>query len=403
MKRAVAVFAAMLMLCLPASAQTTFAYVTDFDYALIRSGGIGDAFVYGAYENNGQSYAMGLLTEDGEQSRTAWTAEGWSTLFAPSDWVLTVHGDAGELCPYARTHKDTTLCPYPDVSLVTLTNVQSGVTLENQYMQSNNVHISTGNTIHMCFGNYVYTSPETIRWDGDSPRVAIRDSQGGWGVFDTLTGTMLTPSVYSDMGAVYGDYVKVSDGTAWGRLDLSGATETAYVYESADAFSVTEELREIADGEYRVFNADNEPVSAIYQGESRSLSYAPQAHLVLCVEADGTTTLLDLAGKTVAAFDATQKAVYLDRSCYAIEQYNDSGVVVGVALADVSGAPEPNDTILMGDINFDGEADSTDVRLMLRGIMELDNLTERQSLAADLTTDGIANSADVRMLMRSMI
>ena len=402
MKRVIAVLAAMMLLCLPVTAQAAFSYVTDFDYALIRSGGIDGAFVYGAYENDGANYTMGLLTEDGEQSRTDWTADGWSALFAASDWAVTVHGDAGELCPYANTHKDSTLCPYLNVSLVTLTNLQSGVALENYYMQNSNLHISTGSTIHLCFGNYVYTSPETLKWDGESTNIAICDEQGCWGVVDALTGEMLTPFAYEAMSAVYGDYAKVSNGTAWGRLDVSGATETAYMYDSADDFSVTEELREIADGQWRVFNADNEPLSVIYDSTAQALTYAADAHCVLSVADDGTKTLLDLTGETVATFDATQKVLHLDRTCYAIEQYNDSGAVVGVALASVAGVPEPNDTVLLGDVNLDGSVDSADARLILRHILGLQDLTQRQAFAADLTADGVVNSSDARALLLNM-
>ena len=403
MKRAIAVFLVMVLCCLPVSAQSSFTYVTDFDYAVIRDGGTDGAFVYGAYENDGQDYVIGLLTEDGEQSRTAWTAEGWSALFASSDWDMTVHGDAGSFCPYAGTHRSGTLCPYLDVSLVSLTNKKTDVTLENYYIQNTQKHVSTGNTIHVCLGNYQYKTPETLRWDGESPCVAVRDEGGFWGVFDTRTNAMRTAYAYDDMSAVYGYYAKVFNGTAWSRLDLTNATKKAYIYASPDEFSVTEEAREIADGQYRVFNADNEPISVVYKLDAETVVYEPQSHLVLSTAKDGTKTLYDLSGVTVAVFEPSQKVLHLENTGYAIENYSDRGTVLGVALATVKDVVKPDDTILMGDINFSGAVDSTDARALLRRVTGAEHLTARQKLAADSNADGVADSADIRALMISLI
>lgn len=403
MKRIVAIMLVVCMLCLPVSAQSALEYVTDFDYAVIRNGGTGGAFVYGAYENNGTAYKMGFLTEDGEQTRTAWSADGWNALFAPSAWSVAVHGDAGAFCPYAASHKSDTLCPYLDVALVTLTHTQTGATLKDRYMYIPKKTVTDGATLNMCFGMYGYTSPETVRLDGNATCVALRNEQGLWGVYDAQTDTMLTAYQYADMSAVYGDYVKVSDGTLWGRLDLSGKTPTTYVYENGNAFSVTEELRTVGDGQYRVFNADNEPISVLYRMTVTAATYAPQAHAVLATYDDGTKALLDLAGNIVAQFDKTQQVLYLDRACYAVERYNERGAVVGVALAQVTDMVKPEDTVVKGDVNFDGVCDSADTRLILASAMELQSLTVRQSLAADITKDGKLTTADARALMITIL
>ncbi len=399
MKRILATVLAMVMFCLPVSAQSMFDYVTDFEYATIRSGGMNDMFVFGAYENNGAVYKMGLLTEDGEQSRVAWTADGWNGLFAPSEWTVTAHEDAGAFCPYASTHKEGTLCPYRDVALVTLTHTATGAVLRERYMTFPKKNVTSGGSLHYCFGNYQYTSPETLKWSGNGTRVALCNEQGLWGVYDAQTDAMLTEYAYADMSAVYGDYVKVFDGTAWGRLDLSGATETVYTYATAEEFSVTEELRSLGGDRYRVFNADNEPISAEYTLAATSVTYSPQAHTVLCVYDDATKALLDLSGNTVASFDKTQKVLYLDRACYAVEQYNDRDALVGVALAQITDIVMPEDTVTAGDVNFDGVCDSADARLILQNAMNLNTFTNRQMLAADITADGRINTADVRALI----
>ena len=398
MKRFLAMVLTLALLCLPVSAQTTLV-MTDFEYADLRSGGINDTFVFGAYENNGATYKMGLLTEDGEQSRVAWTADGWNALFAPSEWMVTIHGDAGMLCPYADAHRDSTLCPYRDVALVTLTHRETGVVLRERYMYSQKKTVTSGGSLHLCSSNYNYVSPETLRWSGNGARVALCNEQGLWGVYDAQTDAMLTDFVYADMSAVYGDYVKVSDGAAWGRLDLSGATDTAYVYKAAKDFSVTEELRSLGNKQYCVFNADNEPISVVYTLSVTSVTYAPEAYTVMCVYTDGTKALLDLAGNTVASFDTLQKVRYLNRACYAVEQYTARDTLVGVALAQVTDAVKPNDTVVKGDVNLDGVCDSTDVRLILLNTVDIHSFTDRQKAAADLAEDGVVNSEDARALI----
>ncbi|MBE6764105.1 MAG: hypothetical protein E7553_07145 [Ruminococcaceae bacterium] len=403
MKRIVAMVLVLLMLCVPVSAQSVLKYVTDFDYAVIRNGGTDGTFVYGAYENNGEVYKMGLLTEDGEQTRTAWTADGWNALFEPSEWTVTVHGDAGALCPYATTHKDGTLCPYIDVASVTLTHKVTGTALENRYLYYPKKTVTDGSTLNMCFGKYGYKSPETLRWDGVSTRVSLCNAQGLWGVYDVQTDTMLTELVYADMSAVYGDFAKVSDGTAWGRLDLSGKTPTVYSYARAEDFSVTEELRKIGDKQYRVFNADNEPISAVYEMSVTAVAYAPKAHTVLATYTDGTKALLDLLGNTVASFDTLEQVQYLDRACYAVEKNNERGAVIGVALAQMTDVVKPQDTVLVGDVNFDGVCNSADARMILANAMELQTLTERQTLAADVMQDGKLSTADARALLATIL
>lgn len=384
------------------SAQGSFTYVTDFDYAVIRSGGVDGAFVYGAYENNGKVYKMGLLTADGEQTRTAWSADGWNALFAPSAWKTTIHHDASALCPYASSHGDSTICPYMDVSLVTLTNAESGATLSSYYMYNPVKRITTGGSLHVCWGRYGYVSPETLKWDGKSNCVAVRDENGQWGVFDFARETMLTDYAYADMSAVYGGYAKVSNGTAWGRLDLSGATETVYSYASSSAFSVTEELREIANGVWQVFNADNQPISIEFSATNATWSYEPTTRLVLKTVANGEKTLIGLKGTTVATFANSQTVMYVGDGCYAVEQYNDNDAVVGVALARAS-CDEIIVPPMVGDVTLDGVVDSHDTRLLLLYLVEMEDLTDEQLTLADVTANAIIDSDDARALMRLMI
>ncbi len=399
MKRVGVLLLAMWMLVVSTvsvSAQTDFTYVTEFTYNVIRAGGVDGTYVFAAYE--GDAYMMGTMTSEGEQMRLAWSGEDWGTLFEPSLWKVTVHSDATALCPYVSSHSETTVCPYADVSLVTLTNTQTGVTVKNYYMQNPVKHILSGG-LHMCWGYYGFVSPQTLKWDGQSRYMALKNESGQWGVFDTTTQTMVTAYTYDDMSAVWGQYAKVYNGQQWGRLDLSGTQETVYLYDSEEAFSVTEEIREIAEGQWQVFNEDNEPLSVVYTLPDAQVSYTAASHLLLVTAANGTKTLLDLAGNTVQTFSSTQKAIHLSEACYAIEQYNDREAVVGMALARVDGAPQPDDTVLRGDVNFDAVVDSSDVRELLYHVIDMRPFTRRQLLAAELNEDNIVDSSDVRALL----
>ena len=175
-----------------------------------------------------------------------------------------------------------------------------------------------------------------------------------------------------------------------------------YSYEHEADFSVTEEIREIADGQWRVFNADNEPISVVYE-TTKTPSYIAKAKVVTVTATNGAQTLLDLKGDTVATFNTTQKLIYLDRAAFAVEKYNATGAVIGVALATVSGVPQPHDTVLKGDVNFDDVLDSADVRLIMKKSMKLVSYTERQTLAADLNGDGAIKTSDARALLVAML
>jgi len=400
MKRFTAVILVCLLLLLsvaPVSAQSVFTYVTDFGYATIRVSGNEGQFAFGAYE--GDDYKIGTLTADGEQSRTDWTADGWNALFAPSVWKLTVHNDASSLCPYAHTHGENTICPFQDVSLVTLTDTRSGAVLDRYYISYPVQHISSSSSVHVCWGRYGYKSPETLKRNGDSARVALVGENGLWGVYDTASQAMLTDFAYQGMIAVYGDYVKVYNGEAWGRLDLTGTYDTVYTYAKETDFSVTEELRQLADGTWQVFNEHNTPISAVFDEADTTYTYHPQSRLVTATAADGSQTLADLGGNTVASFTSTQKITYLEGTCYAVTQYTSSGAVSGVALATAQGALP----ILYGDVNDDGVCDSADVRLILRFIVDVETFSPQQRALADMNGDGAVDSADVRLLMQQIV
>ncbi|MBQ3094045.1 MAG: dockerin type I repeat-containing protein [Clostridia bacterium] len=239
----------------------------------------------------------------------------------------------------------------------------------------------------------------TLKWDGENRYMALKNGDGKWGVFDTEANAMVTDYAYDNMSAVYGDYAKVYNGTAWGRLDLSGATATAYVYDAEDAFSVKEELRSVGDGQWQVFNADNEPISVVYDGSWATVSYAAQPHLMMAEQNGGVTVLYDLSGTAVATFDASKNVRYLQGLCYAVEAYEASGALTGTALGVAEATVQPDDTVLAGDVNLDGTADSADVRLMLRYAAGLTTLTARQTAAGDVYADGRLNSTDARVLL----
>lgn len=406
MKRFAAWLCALALLLAAAAMPTaaegvTCVYVTDFVYSRIDAIGVDDTILYNAYEADG-SYVTGILSAQGEQTRVPFTFATWDELVEDAAWKKTVHGDAGALCPYADTHVEETVCPYLQVVLVTLTNTQTGVTLENYYVPSE-AAVLLGDTAHFCWGRYGYESPVTLRWDGESRYMALQNAEGLWGAFDTLHGEMVTEYTYAAMSAFSGHYAKVSDGTAWGRLDLSGIYETAYCYESEDAFSITEEVRELSDGTWQVFDYDNAAISGVFDNAWTTVSYSADAHLLLVTEADGTMALYGLDGTKVAAFAATDEVAHLQEACYKAERYPDENTYEGAALVRVDGVENPYASGTMGDIDLSGEAESYDARLMLRAITGAFDLTDKQATVADINGDAAVDSADVRALLRTLI
>lgn len=405
MKRVISgLCAVVLLLCavpMAVSAQTAAVYVTEASYRSITMSAEDGVFLYTAYEADG-AYVLGTMNAHGELTREAYSPERWEVLFPDDDWAMTVHGDASAFCPYAHTHSDATICPYKQVLLVTMRHTQTNVTIENVYIQSTISPILPDGVIHFCLGRRAYTSPETLRYAAGERYMARRGDNGAWGVFDAQSGGMITPYRYADMQAVYGIYAKVYNGTAWGRLDLSGRMPLAFTYATAEAFSVREEARAV-EGGYQVFSKDNEAISPLIVGDYTDAYYAAQAGVTVLTAADGTKTLMDLQGETVATFTASQRVTHLQGACFAVENTNSSGGITGVALLRVDGAPTAGDTVLKGDADDNGVVDTADARRILTALVGGAVLTDRQAAAADMDGDGILTTADARDVLRATI
>ncbi len=401
MKRALCVLLACLLVtaCPMTASATALMQVTDYDYASMQTGGHNNTIVYTAHEDSG-AFVMGTLTADGEQTRTVHSFAGWDSLFASPLWKTTVHGDGTPLCPYGQTHADNTICPYMELNRVTLENTLTGVTLENHYLLSGVSQTLPSGTVHFCFGRYGYKQADTLRWDGESRYFALKADNGLWGVFDATTDTMVVEPLYQDMSAVYGEYAKVFNGTAWARLDLSGRFVTRFVYESAEAFSVRDEVRAVGDGQWQIFNKDNEALSPVIEGAFVEASYAAAAGTLLVQNADKTKTMYDINGNVTASFAATDTVRWLQDTCYAVAQYTEGGVLRGIALWRADDVTTPADTVLKGDVNFDGRINSVDARLALRTVVEQGALTALQEAAADVSANAAVDSADVREILR---
>ena len=400
--RLLAVIAAIacLLVLLPvssASADAVFTLKTGFVYSELIPGGLGDTLIFTAH--NGDSFEMGLVDESGEQSRTLYDINGWNALFAAPDWEVTVVSDAGAYCPYASSHTDHTVCPYLDYTIIQLTYRPTGATLTNVCVPSSTPSLVPTGAIHFCLGRYAFETPETVRYNADNAKAALKNEAGLWGVYDAETGSMLTDFVYDDMSAPCGDRVKVRQGGKWGVLTLSGVDDPVYMYNSADDFSVTEEARMIKDGCWRVFDADNQPISVAFAFEGATVSYCPETHLLLATAADGTSALYDLTGQEVASFPATQTVRHLQGTCSAVE--NRSGdAISGIALGVASGAPtSAGSVVLPGDADLDGVVATADARLLMRYRIGAIVLSNAQIAAADINGDGQADSQDVRCLL----
>lgn len=389
-----------LVMALPAfgAHATTAVQVTEYPYTSLVSGAE-NGIAYTAYDENG-ALVMGTLSAEGEQSREPYSFSGWDALFATKEWEMTAVGDGTPLCPYASSHGDKTICPYKELAQVRVENTQTGVVIEDVFVPSGVAQELPSGQVHFCFGRYGYKDASTMRWDGESDYFALKNEQGLWGVYDGQNGTMLTDFLYADMSAVYGTYAKVFDGEKWARLDVSGAFATRFIYESAESFSVRDEVRAVADGEWRVFTKDNEPMSAIMVGDYTDVTYAPEACAVLAKASDGTTELIDLSGATIATFAADTKVRYLQDTCYAAEKYTENGALIGMALWRVDAPTRPGDLVVRGDVNFDGAIDSRDARLALCELLGTRPLTTLKCAAADMNGNGTVDSADVRDILR---
>ncbi len=401
MKRVLCVCLAclMLMACPLSASATVLTQVTDYSYASMQTGGVEGSIVYTAHDESG-ALVMGTLTADGEQTRQAHTFAAWDSLFAPKLWKTTVHHDGTPLCPYGSSHAENTICPYMELACVTLENTETGVRLENYYIPSGVSQILPGTNIHFCFGRYGYKGAETMRWDGESRYFSVKNADGLWGVLDSASNTMVTDFVYTDISAVYGSYVKVFDGTAWGRLDLSGRFVTQFLYESADAFSVRDEVREVANGQWQIFNKDNEAISPVIEGAFLEATYIPTAALLLVRNVDKTWVLYDIEGNVTASFTAAEEVDFLQDNCFAVSRYTESGVLRGIALYRADDMTTAADLVEKGDVNFDGAINSIDARLALRTVLGQGALTAKQEAAADVSENGTVDSADVRGILR---
>ncbi|MCM1227020.1 MAG: carbohydrate-binding protein [Clostridium sp.] len=77
-----------------------------------------------------------------------------------------------------------------------------------------------------------------------------------------------------------------------------------------------------------------------------------------------------------------------------------SNLCVNYAVMAVSSKTEP---IGLGDINFDGKSDSSDLEMLQKYIIKKASLTAGQCKAADINSDGIINVCDVVLLKRMII
>ena len=212
---------------------------------------------------------------------------------------------------------------------------------------------------------------------------------------------MVTEYVYADMDVPHGDYVKVSNGTKWGRLDMSGVLLTKYRYEDRDAFSVREEARKV-EGGLRIFSEDNEIISPVIVGEFDSFSYSEEAHLLLATSTDGTSAFYDVTGKKVTEFAANLRVRHLQDICYAVEN-TDGQALVGTALLRADDVPHPDETVVKGDVTLDGLFNTSDVRAILLHALSDQPLTHRQTVAADYNSDGGINTTDAKKLLQRIL
>ncbi len=89
----------------------------------------------------------------------------------------------------------------------------------------------------------------------------------------------------------------------------------------------------------------------------------------------------------------------------------DDELVVTVTAADgtpvryykVTTLEKEEPTVLMGDVNLDGEIDVLDVALLMRYTLELETLEEEQKKAADVNGDGKINVQDVSRLLQYVL
>ncbi len=67
------------------------------------------------------------------------------------------------------------------------------------------------------------------------------------------------------------------------------------------------------------------------------------------------------------------------------------------------GEPEEEEDIILGDLNFDGDLNITDVVQLINVILNVGDFTENQLIAADYNQDNIVNILDVIQLVNYIL
>lgn len=98
--------------------------------------------------------------------------------------------------------------------------------------------------------------------------------------------------------------------------------------------------------------------------------------------------------------DATDMYIYVETAEDTMDFYIDEAI--GAVAGTVITGPTENKSML-GDINFDGAIDSTDLVMVKRGILKIITLTDTAALAADVDKSGEINSIDYTLLKRYIL
>ena len=80
------------------------------------------------------------------------------------------------------------------------------------------------------------------------------------------------------------------------------------------------------------------------------------------------------------------------------DSYSSSEILTSEKIQIYINNPEQN--LVLGDLNFDGNVTASDARTALRYATSLEELSEQAILAADVTKDGIVTPSDARLILR---
>lgn len=244
-------------------------------------------------------------------------------------------------------------------------------------------------------GRYTIASSEAVG-EGATVSVSVSDASNQLRYNDTQSNTFSLTYVLQADTTYYYD-VQLSCEAEIGSVDFTLTKEDDSTIPSAKVN--TDYLIDITnpgDGVYYVFKPFETGLYAVFsaitdeQWDTKLEVYTDQWELFYSDDDGAGESQYRLEEEFVAG-----ETYYLKSFCYS----NDDCGSFNMSIEPLFDLTIP----ACGDADGNGEVSSADARLVLRGALELEELTERQKYAADMNGDGVLNSTDARAILRACV